>query len=148
MKNIVKIVLIVIGLVAAVLWFMLPESEVPASEAANNGALNAMFWITYILLGIAAVVSLVFSLIHLFSNPASIKKTIFVVVGFILVVAIAYVLADGSDVSIQEMADRGIDTSETIVKRIGTGINVFFILVVIAVGAMLWGGVRKTIIKK
>jgi hypothetical protein len=107
-----------------------------------------MFWITFILLGLAAAVSLIFSLIHLFSNPASIKKTIFVVVGFLLVVAIAYVLADGTDVSIPEMADRGIETSETTIKRIGTGINTFFILVIIAVGAMLWGGVRKTIIKK
>lgn len=143
MNKIIKIALIVIGLVGAALWFMLPESEVPASEAANNGALNAMFWITYILLGIGVVVSLVFSLINLFSNPANLKKTLFVVVGFILVVAIAYVLADGTDVSIPEMADRGIETSETTIKRIGTGINVFFILTVIAVGAMIWGGVRK-----
>ncbi len=143
MNKIVKIILVVIGLVAAGLWFMLPETDVPASEAANNGALNAMFWITYILLGIAAVVSLAFSMIHLFSNPASIKKTIFVVVGFLLVVAIAYFAADGTDVSIPEMADRGIETSETIIRRIGAGLNVFFILVVIAVGAMIWGAVRK-----
>lgn len=144
MNKIVKIALIVIGLVGAGLWFMLPERDMPPAEAANNGALNAMFWITYILLGIAIVFSLVFSLMTLFSNPASLKKTLFVVVGFVLVVIIAYVLADGTDVSIQQMADRGIETSETTIRRIGTGINVFFILTVIAVGAMIWGGVRKT----
>ncbi|HET8737104.1 MAG TPA: hypothetical protein VFM69_10940 [Pricia sp.] len=148
MNKIVKILLIVIGLAGAVLWFMLPESDVPVGEASQNAALNAMFWITFILLGIAAAASLIFSFIHLFSNPASIKKTIFVIVGFLLVVAIGYVLADGTDVSIEEMANRGIDTNETIIKRIGAGINVFFILVIIAVGAMLWGGARKTIIKK
>lgn len=148
MNKIVKILLLVVGLAGAVLWFMLPERDAPVAEASQNAALNAMFWITYILLGIAALTSLIFSLIHLFSNPASIKKSIFVVVGFLLVVAIGYVLADGTDVSIPEMADRGIETSETIIKRIGTGINVFFILVIIAVGAMLWGGVRKTLIKK
>jgi hypothetical protein len=148
MNKIVKILLIVVGLAGAVLWFFLPERDAPVATASDNAALNAMFWITFILLGLAAAVSLIFSLIHLFSNPASIKKTIFVVVGFLLVVAIAYVLADGTDVSIPEMADRGIETSETTIKRIGTGINTFFILVIIAVGAMLWGGVRKTIIKK
>lgn len=148
MHKVVKIILIVVGLVGAVLWFMLPESEVPAPEAANNGALNAMFWITYILLGIAVVFSLLFALKNLFSNPASIKKSLFVIGGFLLVVAIGYVLADGTDVSIDEMAQRGIETSETTIKRIGTGINVFFILTIIAVGAMLWGGARKTIIKK
>jgi hypothetical protein len=145
MNKIVKILLIVIGLAGVVLWFFLPERDAPVGEASQNAALNAMFWITFILLGLAAAASLIFSLIHLFSNPASIKKTIFVVVGFLLVVAIGYVLADGTNVSIPEMADRGIDTSETIIKRIGTGINVFFILVIIAVGAMIWGGVRKAI---
>ena len=143
MNKIVKILLVVISLVGAVLWFMLPESEVPVGEATQNGALNAMFWITYILLGIAIAASLIFSLINLFSNPANLKKTLFVVVGFLLVCGIAYVLSDGTDVSIPEMADRGIETSETTIKRIGAGINVFFILVVIAVGAMIWGGVRK-----
>lgn len=143
MNKIVKILLIVVGLAGAVLWFMLPERDAPVAEATQNGALNAMFWITFILLGIAAAASLIFSLIHLFSNPASIKKTVFVVVGFALVVVIAYVLADGTDVSIPEMAERGIETSETTIKRIGTGIWTFFILVIIAVGAMIWGGVRK-----
>jgi hypothetical protein len=59
------------------------------------------------------------------------------------VVAISYGLASGTDVSIEEMANRGISTSETVVKRIGMGLNVFFILTIIAVGAMIWGGVRK-----
>ncbi|SDE15499.1 hypothetical protein SAMN05421636_103434 [Pricia antarctica] len=148
MNKIVKIILIVVGLAGAALWFMLPERDAPVGEATQNAALNAMFWITYILLGIAAIVALAFSLIHLFSDPASIKKTVFVVVGFLLVVAIAYVLADGTDVSVPEMADRGIETSESTIKKIGTGINVFWILTIIAVGAMIWGGVRKTIIKK
>ncbi|MDT7829444.1 hypothetical protein RQM65_12275 [Pricia sp. S334] len=143
MNKIVKILLILVGLAGAVLWFMLPDSDAPVSQATQNGALNAMFWITFILLGIAAAASLIFSIIHLFANPASIKKTIFVVVGFLLVVAIGYVLADGTDVSIPEMADRGIETSETTIKRIGAGINVFFILVIIAVGGMIWGAIRK-----
>ncbi len=143
MNKIVKILLIVVGLAGAALWFMLPERDAPVAEATQNGALNAMFWITYILLGIATAASLIFSLIHLFANPASIKKTIFVVVGFLLVVAIGYVLADGTDVSVPEMADRGIETSESTIRKIGAGINVFFILVVIALGAMIWGGVRK-----
>lgn len=144
MHKIVKIALVVIGLIGAALWFMLPESEMPAAEAANNGALNAMFWITYILLGIAILFSLVFALKNLFSSPQSMKKSLFVIVGFLLVVGIAYVLADGTDVSIQEMADRGITTSESTIKRIGAGINMFFILTIIAVGAMIWGGIRKS----
>lgn len=143
MHKIVKIILIVLGAIGAILWFQLPSRDVPASEAVESGAMNFMFIITYILLAIAIIFSLVFSLINLFSKPQSIKKTLFVIGGFLLVVAISYGLATGTDVSVDEMANRGIQTSESTIKRIGTGLNVFFILTIIAVGAMLWGGVRK-----
>ncbi|MDC6354388.1 MULTISPECIES: hypothetical protein [Robiginitalea] len=143
MHKIVKILLIVLGAIAAILWFMLPESEMPASEAIDSGAMNGMFIIMYILLGIAVVSSLLFALKNLFSNPASLKKTLFVIVGFLLVVAIAYVLSDGADGTVEEMAGRGVTTTESTVKNIGAGLNMFFILVIIAVASMLWGGIKK-----
>ena len=143
MHKIVKIVLVVVGLIGAALWFMLPERDMPANEAAQSGAMNAMFWITYLLLGIAAISSLLFALKNLFSSPESLKKTLFVVVGFLVVAGIAYVLASGTDVSIEEMAQRGIETSESTIKRIGMGLNLFFILTIIAVASMLYGGVKK-----
>jgi hypothetical protein len=143
MYKIVKIVLIVLGLIGVVLWFQLPDSDMPAAQAIGSASINFMFIITYILMAIAIIVSLVFSLVNLFSNPRSLKKTLFVIVGFLLVLAVSYGLASGTDVNIDEMAARGIATSETIVKRIGMGLNMFFILVIIAVGAMIWGGVRK-----
>ncbi len=68
MQKIVKIALFAIGVMSAVLWYLLPDSDMPASEAAQSGAMNAMFIITYILLGVAAVVSVLFTLKNLFSN--------------------------------------------------------------------------------
>jgi len=143
MHKIVKIALIVIGLIGAVLWFLLPEREMPAAEAAQSGAMNGMFIITYILLAIAIIASLLFTLKNLFSNPASLKKTLMVIGGFLLIVGIAYVLASGTDVSIEEMAARGIETSEGTIRRIGMGLNVFFILTVIAVALMVLPGIKK-----
>ncbi|MGJ8735857.1 hypothetical protein D9V96_004920 [Zobellia laminariae] len=145
MHKIVKIVLVVVGLVGAALWFMLPEAEMPAAEAANNGALNAMFAITWLLLGVAVVFSVAFALKNLLSNPANLKKSLFILVGFLLVVGIGFVMASGTDVSIEEMAKRGIETDESEIKKIGAGLNVFFILTLVAVGAMLAGGVKKMI---
>lgn len=145
MHKIVKIVLVVVGLVGAALWFMLPEAEMPAAEAANNGALNAMFAITWLLLGVAVVFSVAFALKNLLSNPANLKKSLFILVGFLLVIGIGFVMASGTDVSIEEMAKRGIETDESEIKKIGAGLNVFFILTLVAVGAMLAGGVKKMI---
>ncbi|MGB5172949.1 hypothetical protein [Eudoraea sp.] len=143
MNKIIKIVLIVLGLLSAILWYQLPGRDVPASEAVNSGAMNFMFIITYLLLAIAVAVSLIFTLKNLFANPKSLKKTLMVIGGFLLVVVISYVLADGTDINLDEMANRGIATSESTVKRIGTGLNVFFLLVIIAVGSMLYGGFKK-----
>ena len=143
MYKIVKIVLAVIGLIGVILWFQLPSGDVPATEAIESGSMHFMFVITYILMAIAVIASLAFSLIHLFANPKSLKKTLYVIVGFLIVVAISYALATGTDVSIEEMAGRGIATTESTIKRIGMGLNMFFILTIIAVGAMIWGGLRK-----
>ena len=143
MYKIVKIVLAVIGLIGVILWFQLPSGDVPATEAIESGSMHFMFVITYILMAIAVIASLAFSLIHLFANPKSLKKTLYVIVGFLIVVAISYALATGTDVSIEEMAGRGIATTESTIKRIGMGLNMFFILTLIAVGAMIWGGLRK-----
>jgi NADH:ubiquinone oxidoreductase subunit 6 (subunit J) len=143
MNKIIKIALVALGLISAVTWYFLPGSEVPAGEAANSWAISGMFTITFLLLGIAVVVSLVFSLLNLFSSPQSLKKTLVVLGAFLVVLVFSYLLASGTDVNLDEMANRGINTTETIVKRIGTGLNLFFFLVAIAIGAMLIGGVKK-----
>jgi len=139
MQKIVKIALIAIGLIGAVLWFMLPSKDVPAAEAAQSGPMNAMFIITYILLGVAVVVSLVFTLKNLFSNPQGLKKTLFVVGGFLLVVGVSYVLASGTDVDPEFLAM----SDESTVKKIGMGLNVFFILTIIAVASLLIPAIKN-----
>lgn len=139
MHKILKIILVVVGIISAVLWYLLPESEMPVAEASQSGAMNTMFMITYGLLFIAVIASLLFTLKNLFSNPKGLKKTLFVVVGFLLVVAIAYVMSSGTDVSDDYMAM----SDESTVKKIGMGLNVFFILTVVAVIAIILPGIKK-----
>lgn len=147
MHKIVKIILVVIGLIGAVLWFQLPSADVPAAEAVNNGAMNFMFIISYILLGISVVVTVLYGFLNLFSSKGGLKKTLLIIGGLLVVVVISYALAKGTDVNMAEMAKNGVPTSESEVKLIGMGLNIFFILTVVAVGAMLFGGVKKMISK-
>ncbi len=139
MQKIVKIALVVIGLLGAVLWFMLPERDMPPAEAAQSGAMNFMFIITYFLLAVAVIVSLVFTLKNLFANPQGLKKTLFVVGGLLLVVGISYVMSSGTDVSPEFMAM----TTESTVKKIGMGLNVFFILTIIAVASLILPAIKN-----
>ncbi|WP_086477681.1 MULTISPECIES: hypothetical protein [Arenibacter] len=147
MHKIVKIILVVLGVVGAILWFQLPSSDVPASEAINNGSMSFMFNITFALLGIAIVATVLFGLKNLITSKGGLKKAAFVVVGLLIVVAISYAMASGTDVNLDEMARLGVPTTEDTVKMIGTGLNVFFLLTIIAVAAMLYSGAKKMISK-
>jgi len=139
MHKIIKIALFAVGVLSAVLWYLLPDSEMPMAEAAQSGPMNFMFIITYILLGIAIVVSLLFTLKNLISNPQGLKKTLFVVVGLAIVVGISYVLSSGTDVEPQFMAM----SNESTVKNIGMGLNVFFILTIIAIVSLIVPAVKN-----
>lgn len=147
MNKIVKIALAVVGVIAAIMWYQLPSRDVPVSEAVQSGAMNIMFLIVYILLAVAVFSSLLFTIANLIAHPKKLKKTLMVFGGFLVVVLIAYATSSGTDIDIEEMANRGVATDETIVRRIGTGLNLFFFLVVIAVGLMAWGGLKKVISK-
>ena len=98
-----------------------------------------MFIITYFLLAVAVIVSLVFTLKNLFSNPQGLKKTLFVVGGLLLVVGISYVMSSGTDVAPEFMAM----TTESTVKKIGMGLNVFFILTIIAVASLVLPAIKN-----
>ena len=141
MNRIVKIILIVIGLVAAALWFAMPSQDDP--DAINNGAMNFMFIIMYALLLVAVVLSVFFGLKKMLSTPGSLKKALFALAGLAVVVAISYGLSSGNAEVVDAMAKRGVETTEGTVKNIGMGLNVFFLLTIIAVVSMLWGGVKK-----
>ena len=147
MHKIVKIILVVLGAIGAILWFQLPSADVPVTEAINNGSMNFMFIITYLLLGIAIAASVLFGLMNLLTSKGALKKTLIGVGGLLVVVIISYALANGTDVNLEEMAKKGVPTTESTVKTIGMGLNVFFILTIVAIGAMLWSGVKKMISK-
>ena len=147
MNKIVKIVLAVVGVIAAIMWYQLPSRDVPVGEAVESGPMNIMFLIMYILLAVAVFSSLLFTIANLFAHPKKLKKTLMVFGGFLVVVVIAYATSSGTDINIEEMANRGVATTETVVRRIGTGLNLFFFLVIIAVGLMAWGGLKKVISK-
>ena len=58
---------------------------------------------------------------------------------FLLVVIIAYVMAEGVET---EMRDGEI-LSASGSKWVGTGLNTFYILAVVAIGSMIYSGIKK-----
>jgi len=145
MNKIVKIALIAIGLLAAVLWFSLPSDQDP--DAINSASMNWMFIIMYVLLAIAIILSLFFAIGKLLSTPGSLKKSLFSLGGLAVVVIISYALSTDNAPVVEAMANRGIETTEGVVKNVGMGLNVFVILTIIALALMLWPSVKKLFVK-
>jgi len=141
MYKIFKIILIVLSVLGLILWVMLArESEVTIS----NGSMNFMFIISFILLAIAVISSLIFGLSNVFSSPEGLKRTLIGVGGLVVVGILSYVLATGTDIDIPEMQRKtGILTDTGTVKMIGASLNMFFILTIVAIGAMVIPGIKR-----
>jgi len=144
MYKIVKIGLIVLSVIGFILLFMMPDGDMPDSDQMNSGAIDAMHWLAYILLAIAVIATLVFGLKNMVSTPGGLKKSLMGIVGLLVVLGIAYGLASGTDVSIEDMMTTNkIATTEGTIKSVGAGINMFGLLLLIAVAVIAWGAIKK-----
>jgi hypothetical protein len=144
MHKIIKIILIALSVIGLILWVMIArESEVTI----GNGSMNFMFIITFILFLIAVVSSLFFGLKNVFSTPEGLKRTLIGVGGLVLIAVISYVVASGTDVDLAAMNKKGLEATEGTVKMIGASLNMFFILTIVAVLAMVVPGIKKMLNK-
>ena len=144
MYKIVKIGLIVISVIAFILLFFMPDKDMPMAEAMNSGGINAMHWLAYILLFIAVATTVVFGLKNMISSPGGLKKSLMGIGGLLVILGIAYGLSSGTDVSVEDMMRvNNIETSEGTIKSVGAGINMFGLLLLVAVGVIAWGAIKK-----
>ena len=144
MHRILKIVLIVIGVIAAIMcFFMMPDEADP--DAINSTGISVMFVLMWILLIVAAAAALFFGLKKVFTSPGGLKKALFSLGGLAILTIIGYALAGNEQPVVDTMSGRGIETSVGTVKTIGTLLNVFFGMVIVAVVLMLWPGVKRSI---
>ena len=144
MYKIVKIGLIVISVICFILLFFMPDGDMPDAEQMESGGISAMFMLAYILLAVAVAATLIFGLKNMVATPGGLKKSLMGIVGLLVVLGIAYGLASGTDVSVDDMFEKNkIVTTESTIRSVGAGINMFGLLLVIAVGVIAWGAIKK-----
>lgn len=94
-----------------------------------------------ILAGITALLSLVFPIINMVTNPGSIKKTLITLVGVAILLFVAWLLA--SDEILDMPHYEGKDNVPSTLKLAGTGIITAFILAVLAILSILYSEIVK-----
>ena len=150
LQKIIKIVAAVVGVLA--IFFLIriigagDDAIKAAAESGDtayvDGYLNPISYIAYIVIGITVVLVALFSLSNIFTHPKVLKATLTNVGAFALVAAIAYFgFAQGVETPMRD----GKVLSEGGSKLVGAGLYLFYFLVVIAGGAMLYTGVKKMI---
>jgi uncharacterized membrane protein len=136
LHKILKIVAILLSVAGVIFLGMIFSSGDEVVQATGEGV-DGYLYVAYITLAIVLLFVIVFVLKGLFEG--NLKRTLLSVGAFLVIVLISYMLADGTQMQMRE----GEILSESGSKWVGTGLNVFYILAVLAIGSMVFSGIKK-----
>jgi succinate dehydrogenase/fumarate reductase cytochrome b subunit len=144
MHKIIKIVLIVLGVLSAILWYSLPASDMPPSQAIESLPMDLMFKIVFLLLLIATAVSVFFGLKKTFTSEGGLKRVLKTLAFAGVLTLVGYLMAGGEEAVVEAVqTERGLTTTVGTVKTIGTLLNIFFGMVLIAIVLMVIPGLKR-----
>ena len=142
MYKISKYVALALGVIGVILWGVLSSTN---AEDPNNGAMHALFVLTYILLAIAFVAVVISAAQNILSSPKALKKTLIYTGGFVAILLLAYIFSSGA---VEANASEEVKkASESVRKWTSTGLIALYILVAAAVAALIASNVKKALMK-
>lgn len=104
-----------------------------SDEPVNNGWIQPLILLSYVVLFICIAIVLVYVLKNLLSNKETFKRTIISVGLFLAVILISYMMASDAEVKANGELFSGSTT-----KWVGAGLNAFYLLFLVAVVTMVW----------
>jgi succinate dehydrogenase/fumarate reductase cytochrome b subunit len=144
MHKIIKIVLIVLGVLSAILWYSLPASDMPPSQAIESLPMDLMFKIVFLLLLIATAASIFFGLKKTFTSEGGLKRVLKTLAFAGVLTLVGYLMAGGEETVVEAVqTERGLTTTVGTVKTIGTLLNIFFGMVLIAIVLMVIPSLKR-----
>lgn len=127
----VKYLMIALAVIAAVMAIMLMFG--------NNSPMDSMIYFGYLFLIIGLAVIVFFSITNTFSSSEILKRTLFILGLFLVVLIVSYVIATG-----EAVIKNGVQiVSESASKWIDTGLIAFYILAIISALALVFSGFKK-----
>lgn len=130
----------VLGLIFLAIVFASGDDSIKMAAASGNyGVITPIIILSQITLLIAVIVTLIFSLRGIAKDKSKMKNALKSAGLFLIVVVIAFVLSSGVETPMRD----GKVLSAMGSKLVGTGIRVFYMLSIIAVGLMVFPGTKK-----
>ncbi len=103
----------------------------------SGSGIDGFIYTSYIIFALVLVAVIIFGLKGLFSG--NIKNTLIILGAFFAVIAVSYVLSDNTPMELSN----GKMLSESGSKWVGTGLHTFYILAIVAIGAMIVSGFKR-----
>ena len=130
----------VLGMIFLSLVFFTGDDSIKMAAASGDyGVITPIILLSQIVLFIAVLVTLTFSLSGIAKDKTKMKNAIKSTGLFLLVILIGFLLSNGVETPMRD----GKVLSAMGSRFVGTGINVFFILTIIAVVLMVFPGTKK-----
>ncbi|MFB9055947.1 hypothetical protein ACFFU9_04255 [Mariniflexile ostreae] len=135
--KIVKYLAYALGIIGAIFALMIMAGDAGTADSMGNNVL----YVTYVVLALAILLVLIYVLKGLFSGD--VKKTLVTVGLFAAIIVISFVMSSGSDLDLTPFTSKGQDVTESTSRYVGAGLYTFYILAVVAIGSMVFSGVKK-----
>lgn len=132
--SILEYLLLIVSAVIILVFYFGPTMQVGAEEVPRITE-TALYW-TYALLGVAALSTIVFSLVKIFQQPKNAKVSFISIGVMAIVVLIAYSLASDSVLSLTGY--EGEFNTPTALQWSGTGLITMYVFLGMAVLAILY----------
>ena len=143
LEKIIRIGCIDLGLLGMIflslVFFTGDDTIKMAAASGDYGVITPIILLSQIVLFIAVLVTLTFSLRGIAKDKTKMKNAVKSTGLFLLVVLIGFLLSNGVETPMRD----GKVLSAMGSRLVGTGINVFFILTIIAVALMVFPGTKK-----
>ncbi len=140
LHKILKYLALVIGVIGLILLGRILAEDADAIEASadlQNSLLAPIMYLSYFVLLVVLVLVAIFVIKGLFKG--NIKNTLIAVGAFIAVIVIAYLVTDGSQMTLKD----GDILSASASHWVSAGLVTFYILAGIAILAMVISGIKK-----
>lgn len=140
LSKIFKYLAIVVGVIAA--YFVIRvivagEESIKTSADLQASIVSPFLYLAYLVLLLTIVLVLVFVIKELFTGHS--KNTFIAIGAFVAIVLIAYLVTDGEPTPLRD----GGTLSATGAHWVSAGLVIFYIMAILAIGAMLMTGVKK-----
>lgn len=136
----VALALGVLGLIFQVLILRAGDDVIEMNSLAGNfSKVSPMIYLAIFILVVTVLITVASSLISLASDGAKLKKALISIAAFLFVVLISFLFSEGVETPRKD----GEVLSATSSRLVGTGLRTFYILAIVAVGAMLFSGVKR-----